>query len=282
EFGNALNAQVYPFGAGTFGFGGTFPLDPTVATPPPIAAPPDPNAGTTYVFDPNLKLPYTLEWNVALQQALGTQQTLTVTYAGASGKRLIGTANVSSPNANFFGIQAVSNAATSNYNALQLEFNRRLSRGLQMLASYTWSHSIDTGSAGSLGNGANGVVPGINPNQNRGDSDFDLRGKAALALTYDIPAPVLHGFTRAFLKGWSLETNALIQSAPPVNVYDGNLFRLLNGSVSVRPDVVPGIPLYLYGSQYPGGKAINNIPGAVAGGCPDGSISVGPFCPPPV
>jgi hypothetical protein len=43
----------------------------------------------------------------------------------------------------------------------------------------------------------------------------------------------------------------------------------------------PGVPLYLDGSQYPGGKAINNTPGAVAGGCPDGSQSVGPFCPPP-
>jgi len=49
----------------------------------------------------------------------------------------------------------------------------------------------------------------------------------------------------------------------------------------VRPDVISGIPLYLYGSQYPGGKIINNTPGAVPGGCSDGSQSVGPFCPPP-
>jgi hypothetical protein len=33
--------------------------------------------------------------------------------------------------------------------------------------------------------------------------------------------------------------------------------------------------------QYPGGIAINSTPGAVAGGCPDGSASIGPFCSPP-
>ncbi len=37
----------------------------------------------------------------------------------------------------------------------------------------------------------------------------------------------------------------------------------------------------LYGPQYPGGKAFNNSPGAVIGGCPDGSPSIGPFCPAP-
>src|SRR5260370_20756632 len=57
---------------------------------------------------------------------------------------------------------------------------------------------------------------------------------------------------------------------------------MLTPFAPARPDIVPGIPLYLYGSQYPGGKAINNTLGAVAGGCPDGSQSVGPFCPPPV
>jgi len=42
------------------------------------------------------------------------------------------------------------------------------------------------------------------------------------------------------------------------------------------------MPLYLYGAQYPGGKAINGTPGAVVGGCPDGNPSIGPFCSPPI
>ena len=53
---------------------------------------------------------------------------------------------------------------------------------------------------------------------------------------------------------------------------------------------MPGVPLYLYGSECaaanggipcPGGKAINFTPGAVVGGCPGGSPSIGPFCAPP-
>src|SRR5262249_45201320 len=52
-----------------------------------------------------------------------------------------------------------------------------------------------------------------------------------------------------------------------------------------RPDVTPGIPLYLYNAAYPGGKIINNTAGAVPGGCANGtrnpSPSIGPFCPPP-
>jgi len=73
EVGNAFSLN-YPFAASAF-VGGTFPLDPALAGPPPITAsslstPP----GTLYAFDPHLKLPYTLEWNVALEQALGRQQ----------------------------------------------------------------------------------------------------------------------------------------------------------------------------------------------------------------
>lgn len=61
----------------------------------------------------------------------------------------------------------------------------------------------------------------------------------------------------------------------------GTSFSPAQGGTALypRPDVTPGIPLYLYGSAYPGGKIINNTPGPVAGGCPDGSVSVGPFCP---
>ena len=49
-------------------------------------------------FDPNLESPYTLQWNVAVEQALGTQQTLSVSYVGAAGRRLVQTASIDSPN----------------------------------------------------------------------------------------------------------------------------------------------------------------------------------------
>src|SRR6202022_2923587 len=99
----------------------------------------------------------------------------------------------------------VGNTARSDYNALQLQFKRQMARGLQALASYTWSHSIDDGSAGSVGNAANTLVPASGVKQNRGPSDFDIRNAFSAALTYDVPAPGIKGVTKAILGGWSLQ-----------------------------------------------------------------------------
>ncbi len=77
-----------------------------------------------------------------------------------------------------------------------------------------------------------------------------------------------------------MDSFILARTAPPVNVVSGLVFA--DGiALSPRPDVTPGIPLYLYGSAYPGGKIINNTPGAAADVCPaNGLPSKGPFCPP--
>jgi hypothetical protein len=60
----------------------------------------------------------------------------------------------------------------------------------------------------------------------------------------------------------------------PVDVIGGYSFAE-GTAIRYRPDAVSGIPLVLYGSQYPGGKAFNNIPNLGGSGC------VGSFCPPP-
>jgi hypothetical protein len=149
------------------------------------------------------------------------------------------------------------NTANSDYNALQLQFQRRMSRGLQALASYTWSHSIDDGSAGSYGNNSN-ILPGtFNSNTNQGPSDFDIRHTFSAGVTYDLPAPKVNAFTSAILRGWSLQSFVLARSAPPVDVSDNAFHQLNSVSTDIRPDVVPGQPLYLYGSQFPGGRGFN-------------------------
>ena len=111
-----------------------------------------------------------------------------------------------------------------------------------MLASYTWSHSIDDASAGSIGEGSNALVPGINANLNRGPSDFDIRDAFSAGVTYEIPGPKINGFTNALLRGWSTENFIVARSAPPVNVYNGSLGLILNASAAVRPDLIPESP----------------------------------------
>jgi hypothetical protein len=279
----------YPFGSvgielGTpFGGTATFPLSSTEAAPAPIMPPTVNNPSFLFAFDPSLALPHTLQWNLAVEQGLGKQQTLSVSYIGAAGRRLLQTAGIFPANPGPFRlVQLVTNAGTSDYDALQLQFQRRLFGGLQALGSYSWSHSLDTASAGSISNSSNALSV-LNSNINRGASDFDVRNAFSVAVTYDVPAPNINILANAILRGWSTENIIQAQSAPPVDVFYRNLGQLSSGfQTNARPDIVAGPPLYLYGSQYPGGRAFNSTAGAVAGGCPDGLPSIGPFCSPPI
>ena len=97
---------------------------------------------------------------MALEQAIGAQQSFSASCVGSTGQRLIQSAVVSQPNPAFNSAYLVTKAATSDYHALQLQFHRQLRQGLQALASYTWAHSIDTASAGSSYVGSNTFVPG--------------------------------------------------------------------------------------------------------------------------
>jgi hypothetical protein len=246
----------YPFRNTAQIVNATFPILSANATLPPVM-PPDASQGTLIGFDPHLNLPYSLQWSAALEQSLGKNQTVTASYVGSSGRRLLLTETINNPNANYLNATLVGNAGSSSYNAFQLQFQRRLAQGLQMLASYSWAHSVDTGSYGAYSDGSF-----ANANANKGDSDFDIRDTFSTALTYSVPVPGRSPLVRAILGEWSTENIVQIHSAPPVSVVDGAFTALSkeNSSVLVRPDIVLGQPLYLYGPQYPGGKALN--PGA--------------------
>ena len=161
-----------------------------------------------------------------------------------------------SPNANFGFVTVTDNAATSNYNALQVKFERRLSRGLQSLASYIWSHSIDIASTDAFANYLNTPTSVANPNTDRGNSDFDIRNSFTAGVTYALPSRESNEFTHAALGGWSMDSFIFARTAPPVDVVGAIEFA--DGiALYPRPDVKPGVPLVLHGSQYPDGKAFN-------------------------
>ena len=273
EVGTNILPFSYPFTAQNFNFGGNF--DPATPPPPPPLTPAGLSAsGTLAAFDPNLKLPYTLQWNAAVEQSLGKEQVISASYIGSAGRRLIQSVQVAQPNANIGNFaQLLVNTATSDYQALQVQFQRRLVRGLQAIASYTWAHSIDTASAGSIGNAANFSVPTFNANVNRGPSDFDIRNGLSVALTYQIPSHKTNAFVKSVLGDWSVENVVQARSAAPVDVSDFNFSQFGNIQADVRPDLVSGQPLYLVGSNCasvfqglgelapgascPGGKGLN-------------------------
>jgi hypothetical protein len=250
-------SSYFPYQAGNFFAGVPFPLSSQNATPPVITT--SPPVSTILVADPHLKLPRTYQWNLALEQSLGSNQSLSFTYIGAIGRKLLRATNlVPDPgvNPNFQYVSVTDNSATSDYHALQLKFQHRLSRGLQALASYTFAHSIDIASTDALANYLN--TPGGNGYQNvdRGNSDFDIRHSFSAGVTYDLPTAVSKKIVHAAFGGWSVDSFVLARSSPPVNIV-GAIYFAAGTALYPRPNVNPGVPLELFGSQYPGGKIFN-------------------------
>jgi len=165
-----------------------------------------------------------------------------------------------SPNPNISTELGILNHGVSDYDALQLQFQRRLSQGLQGIASYSLSHSIDTASAGSWGVRSNTYVPLATAGSNKGPSDFDVRDAFSAGITYDFPSIRTKPAAGVVLNGWSIQSIIEARSAPPVNIFNSTFFPgLQNYLTNIRPDVVPNQPFYLSGAQFPGAKAINPL-----------------------
>ncbi len=221
------------------------------AAPPPFSL--TPVRATFRVTDPNLKLPRVFQWNGAVERSLGSNQVVTASYVGAVGRRLLRFENFFFPNPGFVFVLLLRNSAVSDYHAFEFQFDRRLSRGLQALASYTWSHSIDTASNDS--NFQNGPVGLVDPRRDRGSSDFDVRHSLSGALTYRIPSPWSAGLGKAVFGSWSLDSIVYVRSATPVDLIGS--FNSTGFFATFRPDLIPGIPLYVNDPAVPGGRRFN-------------------------
>ena len=262
DLGNGQAAQgfgsVFPFVAVKRLTNVPYPLSADQAQAPPFSL--NPPFGTMVVFDSNLKLPRTLQWNVALEKSVDANQTLLIAYVGAAGQRLLREDVLLNPNPAFTVVRVTRNAAQSKYHALQVQYARRFARGLQALASYTWSRSIDNASSDSLPRlrvTTSASSTGGNAGQTElGASDFDIRHSFTAAVTYNFPKP---GATfRGFLRNWSMDAFLRARTATPVNVVvrtdvvGEDLILELQ-----RPDLVPGVPVYLNDPAVAGGRRIN-------------------------
>ena len=257
-YSDITNAMIgFPYIQERVILGTSFPLNTSSAAPPPFTT--SPPAAVMSVVDPNHVLPRTYEWNAAIEHSITNADVLTLTYLGAGGRKLMRKDVYIAPGPNFSGeFDLLSNHGTSNYDALQAQYRHRLSRGLQALLSYTWGHSIDDVSSDV---NYQNVPLGRSPSSyERGLSDYDIRHTFTGAVSYDIPGPG-SGMLKQVFGNWSTDSIIYSRSAPPLNVVTGqNPFAgsVLSGASSVqRPDVVPGVPFYIYPAGAPGGKAIN-------------------------
>ena len=229
-----------------------FPLSAQDAAPPAFTT--NPPVNTILVADPNLKVPRSYQWNVAFEQSLGRSQSLSATYLAAVGRDLLRMTQLVNPNPDFQFIGVADNSATSDYHALQLKYQRRLSHGLQALASYTLAHSMDNASTDATTYRSTSGESGAR--LDRGDSDFDIRHSFTTGATYFLPSPDSRGVMQSIVRDWSLDAFVLARSAPPVDVV-GPVNFTASAALRSRPNVNPGVPLEIYGDQYPGGKIFN-------------------------
>lgn len=210
-------------------------------------------------IDPNFHNAYTQSYNLNLQQAFSPSFVVMVGYFGSEGIHLEVDRNINQPvlvgnsfvnpvtalsasspilpGAAVGRIREADSSGTSNYNALWVTADKRLSHGLQFNASYTWSHSIDDNSQNSEGL----VVQNFNNIRgDRADSDFDVRHRVVLNGIYDFPFKA-----NRIVGGWELSTILQIQSGNPFTIFAlnpalpaGGTVNLaaINGVGGIRPD----------------------------------------------
>ncbi|MGH9962471.1 MAG: TonB-dependent receptor, partial [Pyrinomonadaceae bacterium] len=138
------------------------------------------------------------------------------------------------------GASLVETIFNSNYNSLQTSVTKRLSRGLDFLASYTWSKSLDAssgGSSGQTGISAFDVGSVTNDQTNLrgsyGPSDFDRTHRFVLSFVYQLPDLRRGPEPLQFLMSrWQLSGLTVFQSGTPITVVDstaGTVFGATQG-----------------------------------------------------
>jgi hypothetical protein len=196
---------------------------------------------------PDFDNAYVQSWNLNLQREIAPGLGLTAGYFGSKGTHLRISRNLNQPNPGgrpFVSLSAnspinpnsllnniidISGVGNSSYNALWVTANKRLSRGLQFNASYTFSKSIDYNSLNTQGVV---VQNSFNLRGDRGLSDFDARHRFVINALYELP---LRG--SRLVEGWQLSTIVQLQSGNPVNLVTSiNTFTGVNNTL--RPDLV--------------------------------------------
>jgi hypothetical protein len=194
--------------------------------------------------DLNDVTPYAEHWMASVERQFGGATLATVSYVGAASHHLLvlEEANPASPalclslgpacgpfneqaartlfGPAFGSVELQRTIANANYNALELTLNHT-AHGLELLASYTWSKSIDQSA------GLPEPVNPVDPSWSRGLSAFDMRHNVVASFHYEAPALVLHGHQRAVASGWGIAGIARFTSGLPVTLYNNNDTSLL-------------------------------------------------------
>ncbi len=190
----------------------------------------------------NRRTPYSIQYLLNIERELGGDTALEIGYIGSVSRRLeslrafneavpsaIGSIASRSPYPELGRIQEIDPSGKANYNALSVKLQRRFSKGLTYLFGYTWSRSIDTGSAIRV-HDTDTLFPQDSSNlrAERGRSSFDVAHRSVTSLLYDLPV----GKGRRFLNGggvadkiiggWQVGSIFTLQTGFPETVVTGS------------------------------------------------------------
>jgi hypothetical protein len=200
-------------------------LNPTLA--PPL---------TVTTLDQHLKSPIRWNWNLTVQQELPFSSTLSIAYVGGRGLHNWRTFDINQPavgalqanpgkNVNylrpyrgFAAIQQEKSDGKSNYNSLQVSWNRRFAKGFMIGMSYTFAKSMDDSS-----NYRDIVPDSYNTSNLWGPSEYDTRHDAVINYLYKLPFFANQNvLTGKLLGGWQLSGNAQFQTGTPCGIGTSN------------------------------------------------------------
>lgn len=231
----------------------------------------DETISNSYAVDRHLRVGYVQQWNLDVQHNWRPNLVVTLSYSGSKGTKLD---LLRSPNRQPVGSERLiaaaqeffyqTSGASSVFHSFNLRMQRRFTSGLALNGGYIYGRSIDN--ASSIGGGQQTVaLIDSNLRAERGLSTFDMRHQATLMVMYQFP----FGGRRRFLSqggtlskalgGWSLMTNATLQSGSPYTA------RVMGSSIgnsgtttnqSERADAT-GLPVSLSDSERTTGRFFN-------------------------
>jgi hypothetical protein len=238
---------------------------------------------TLLTLNPGLRLPYAQDWNLNVERALGKDWLLQVGYIGTKGTKLprfieanptVYDPNLSpSDNLNFSdqrrlysgctvtgttpctfsSVGEIAGIANSSYNALQISLRKRFSYGFSMLASYTFSKTLDDASTFNITGSASQSVAGENDlaqnpfdvKAEYGRSMFDARHRFVLSYQWNLPwFSHPENWYGHVLGNWQVNGITTLMSNTPFTVYDSSDSSLqgsapeISGFYSSRPNMV--------------------------------------------
>jgi hypothetical protein len=241
----------------TFFPGAGSPSYPNVVATPPA---PTSNAPDVVVFAPNTQNPLIHQFDFVFEHQIATNTAVSVSYIGSLGRDLpifidtnlfpptntitytfapggpdagatltvplfeVVKGTQLRPNSLFGRITAISDSVSSKYNAFVLQFNRRMTHGLQLQAFYTYSNTSDTGQSSQTFTSPNNVLNPFDLNLENGRSNFDIHHHFGSTLVWQ-PAFFQNSgrAMKTILDGWTIAPVISVSSgAPFTSTVSGN------------------------------------------------------------